>query len=775
VTGSGDYTGGLAGSGKVTIVNSYSFAWVRNNGSSSTSRTGGLAGYLENPSRIDSSYAAGRVIATGTVGGLAGQITASVDITRSLAAQDTLIGGGTVRRIAGNSSGMNNYADSRLPDNSAPDISLNDIKTQTTYAAKLPRDFTTVWTIRDEQKSYPYLRYQNAPAYVRYLYRDSVSLDFQAIPDSVVIYRCRESGLQRLTAVQPVALAEVFPVASDIGDTLAFVAFGGRQAPSYPAYERVVKRKLYLAPVNLNGNPNILYGDTLAFSYGGGLSAGHTITGSPELKTTSFSTSGHPKVGEYDVIWNNIVIKDAGGTDVTGDYEIIYDGGKVNVQPRPLRIHADDKTYDGSVAATCSIDETSVINGDVVNLSGVPSLTAEFETPDAGTGKSVRVTSDRTAGIGGADGGNYIIPETAPTTATIYPKHIDDLSVVIRVETQIFNIQTPPIEPLPVVTDTVINRNAPLELGKDYVITGYANNTDVGQAQITIEGKGNYEGSVRADFWIIYSPPEIDEIIVNNETVIAPQPDRPYIYVDMGCSGEAESMTIAVSAPGHVTLEIDTTGTGYVGIQRNIPFTLHMGRPQLRTVLIRAVAGDLDTVYTVKVEKRFPFNDLVVTRWNNTMTILSSALGMEFKSYRWFRKTPSDADFVMFKDDSRSYTVSNDGAPLGAEDVYYVEATTVGDEVIRTCEHIPALHSGVIRIYPNPVRTGAPFSLVAEVDQSLLDKAEIHVYTLAGAPVEKVRATGVITTLKAPDMPGVYLYIFLSKDGFRKELKVTVE
>jgi hypothetical protein len=782
VTAKGVYTGGLAGYGALTIVNSYNFAWIRNNGSSPASFTGGLAGHLEGLSRIDSSYAAGRVVSAGTVGGLAGEIASQAGIYRSLAAQDTLTGS-AVRRIAGSGSGTfsGNYADSRLPASSdATDISLNDIRTQAAYTGAspvLPRDFNAVWTIRDGQKSYPFLRYQNAPAYPRYVYRDSVSLDLQTLADSVVIYLCRESGLQRLQAVQPTALTAAYAVNVQTGDTLAFVAWGGRQAPSYPVYETVVKRKLYLTPVNKNGNPDILYGDTLAFDYGNGLSAGHTITGDPVLNAdaSDLSSSGNPKVGEYDVKWDNIVIKDEGGNEVTGDYEIIYDGSKVAVLQRPLSILADNKIYDGNVSAVCRIDETGIIPGDLVNFSGVPSLTAEFKTPNAGANKTVIVTSDR-EGLGGADGGNYVIPEEALTDATIFPKHINDLSVVIRVVTQIFNTQTPPIEPLPTVTDTVIDRNAPLMLDRDYEITGYANNSAVGIAQISITGKGNYDGSATADFWIIFSPPEIDHITVNDENDIAPRFDLPWIYVDMGCSDEEEKITVSIHAPAHVSLEIDTTGTGYTGVEPHRRFTLHMKRPQLRTVLIKAVSGDLDTVYVVNVEKRFPFNDLVVTRWNNTMTILPAAAGLEFESYRWFRRTPADADFVMFKDDSRSYTVSNDGAQLSPDDVYYVEATAKTGETVRTCEHIPALHSGVIRIYPNPVRPGAQLSLLAEVDQTLLDKAEICVYTLTGAPVDRVRVTGVVTILQAPNTQGVYLYVFLSKDGeFRKELKVTVE
>ncbi|MDR1866632.1 MAG: hypothetical protein LBR08_13815, partial [Bacteroidales bacterium] len=191
--GANTYTGGLIGSAAASAIgNSYNFAWIRATGGS-TVYAGGLAGELTGNSRIDSCYAAGTVKApAGTVGGLAGQIAGS-RITKSVAAQDTLTGltGNVAHRIAGASSGTltDNQAYQGLGVNgnivtgstvAANDIdgankTLEDVKTEATYSSSpLSWAFNNIWTIRGNQKSYPYLSYQSAPAYINYLYRDSV-------------------------------------------------------------------------------------------------------------------------------------------------------------------------------------------------------------------------------------------------------------------------------------------------------------------------------------------------------------------------------------------------------------------------------------------------------------------------------------------------------------------------------------------------------------------------------------------------------------------------
>ncbi|MCW2339147.1 filamentous hemagglutinin family protein [Sphingobium sp. B2D3A] len=79
--------------------------------------------------------------------------------------------------------------------------------------------------------------------------------------------------------------------------------------------------------------------------------------------------------------------------------------------------HANDKVYDGTTAGTGEFDPlTDVVTGDHVALTGA---TFTFADRNAGTGKVVTVSS---AGLSGADAGNYVLDTIAPLVAAISPK-----------------------------------------------------------------------------------------------------------------------------------------------------------------------------------------------------------------------------------------------------------------------------------------------------------------------------------------------------------------
>ncbi|WP_181969921.1 YDG domain-containing protein [Paraburkholderia sp. DHOC27] len=82
---------------------------------------------------------------------------------------------------------------------------------------------------------------------------------------------------------------------------------------------------------------------------------------------------------------------------------------------------AQNKTYDGTTAATASVATTGVLPGDAVSFSFTPG-DANFATPNAGNG--IRVTVGNIA-VSGADAGNYTYNATATTTANILPFVLD--------------------------------------------------------------------------------------------------------------------------------------------------------------------------------------------------------------------------------------------------------------------------------------------------------------------------------------------------------------
>ncbi|AIF46698.1 hypothetical protein HY57_05185 [Dyella japonica A8] len=119
---------------------------------------------------------------------------------------------------------------------------------------------------------------------------------------------------------------------------------------------------------------------------------------------------------------------------------------------------AQDKVYDGNTTATVSLSSPQVVAGDTVNFSYG---TANFDTKDAGIGKTVTVNGITESG---ADAGNYDFTNTsASTTASITPY------VLNLTGTRVY--------------DSTVNANASL-FGNHGVLTGVASET------LTLSGSG---------------------------------------------------------------------------------------------------------------------------------------------------------------------------------------------------------------------------------------------------------------------------------------------
>ena len=158
-----------------------------------------------------------------------------------------------------------------------------------------------------------------------------------------------------------------------------------------------------------------IYGETptlSAFTTAGlvhGETVGSVTETSPGTAATA-SVAGSP----YDIIPSSAT----GGTFTPSNYTITYVNGVLTVSRKMLvgSITAADKTYDGtSTAAITGRTLAGVLNADVVNYSGG---TANFDTPNAGTGKTVTGSG---LGLTGAGAGNYTVNPLATTTAAITP------------------------------------------------------------------------------------------------------------------------------------------------------------------------------------------------------------------------------------------------------------------------------------------------------------------------------------------------------------------
>ncbi|MCW2393542.1 filamentous hemagglutinin family protein [Sphingobium sp. B11D3A] len=111
-------------------------------------------------------------------------------------------------------------------------------------------------------------------------------------------------------------------------------------------------------------------------------------------------------------VQNGYVINDGNSG---GNYDVtrVNTAGTISKRTVSTVVHVDDKMYDGTTVATGTFDPLSnVIAGDAVAANA----TFAFADKNVGTNKTVTISS---AGLTGADAGNYILDPLANSTATI--------------------------------------------------------------------------------------------------------------------------------------------------------------------------------------------------------------------------------------------------------------------------------------------------------------------------------------------------------------------
>jgi hypothetical protein len=78
-------------------------------------------------------------------------------------------------------------------------------------------------------------------------------------------------------------------------------------------------------------------------------------------------------------------------------------------------------------------------------------------------------------------------------------------------------------------------------------------------------------------------------------------------------------------------------------------------------------------------------------------------------------------------------------------------------------------------VSPNPVAANGIITIDVPIAVNRLDGAVIDVYSLIGAKIKSVEVTGNATPINVGRNAGTYIYVFKTKDGFKKEFKVIVK
>lgn len=206
-----------------------------------------------------------------------------------------------------------------------------------------------------------------------------------------------------------------------------------------------------------------------------------------------------------------------------------------------------------------------------------------------------------------------------------------------------------------------------------------------------------------------------------------------------------------------------------------LPSVADVSKPSTQTITFKVISEDatITKYYSFEIEKRFRFIELVITRWNNTLTVINNAAvtGYTFSAYEWYRNGE-----LMQDQTTQSYSAGKDGEMLNATDSYYVKVkdAATGD-IFQSWPGYPDLKSAAsIKIYPVPAKMGETIYLDADIGDELLEGAVIEAYTSIGVRVKTIRVEGRLTPINLPRVTGTYILYFKAKNGYFKSFKTIV-
>lgn len=221
------------------------------------------------------------------------------------------------------------------------------------------------------------------------------------------------------------------------------------------------------------------------------------------------------------------------------------------------------------------------------------------------------------------------------------------------------------------------------------------------------------------------------------------------------CAYESNAIDIALETGANTEVSIDRK------------FSVDVSRPMIKTITFTVTSQDGKTKgsYSLIIEKRFAFTDLVKIRSNNTFISTNTASGYNFTTYKWYRKVQNQGEFEQIGEGA-SYTVQSHA--FDTLDVYYLELGTDTGETLRTCEYNPVLKSMGIKIYPNPISSGETGYIEADIDEDMFADGWIDIYAMNGTHVSKFKLEGRLTPFSLSLPSGIYVVKVSSKNSFSR-------
>jgi hypothetical protein len=174
---------------------------------------------------------------------------------------------------------------------------------------------------------------------------------------------------------------------------------------------------------------------------------------------------------------------------------------------------------------------------------------------------------------------------------------------------------------------------------------------------------------------------------------------------------------------------------------------------------IEPPAGGQPHDYTVTIENRYRFEDIIEQKWDDALVVVDKTekrAGYEFVAYQWYCDGSLVEGATAQYFSAGDHFTGNAAHRLNEIKTYHAEFTLTDGRKLHTCPGHPTLriYTGDIKAYPNPVSAG---ELTVE-SEWIKAGDDLELFNAAGAWVRRYTASGDRTVINVAGLPdGEYI------------------